>query len=236
MEQPNKFALDKAVDARIEKIFKKKYSQLRESEKKQIIALAKDPRKHTIIQAFCESTLFKDPDSRVLKSLMLHESIFEKIPENVELFFSHGAAECYKGDNSLADRVFSRILWNPITPVDFKMVSALVRHDTSPAFLRWVQGEFESKVKYRPGTFNICYFHGYPIFRSNVGMSHGRELFYNAHARRVHRLAQYLNRCTEWPAETVYSIAEYRFGKLSPYDWKLIEKYPADDYKKVRTP
>lgn len=58
------------------------------------------------------------------------------------------------------------------------------------------------------------------------------EFLAEAHARRVHRLACYLARCTYLPKDVTTEIAQWRYGRLSDEDRKLIAKYFFYDYNR----
>jgi hypothetical protein len=58
------------------------------------------------------------------------------------------------------------------------------------------------------------------------------EFLKEAQARRVHRLACYLTRCTELPKDVTTEIAQWRYGRLSDEDRKLIAKYFFYDYNR----
>jgi hypothetical protein len=65
------------------------------------------------------------------------------------------------------------------------------------------------------------------------------DILCQGHARRVHRMAHYLNRCCRTlpitlPIELWYKIAEQRYNPLNKEDWKLIEAYSPEDYKKAK--
>ena len=76
-----------------------------------------------------------------------------------------------------------------------------------------------------------------------AGLQHLCDLVIQGHARRVHRMAGYLQRVFTagdevpvLPAEITYIIAQHLYGPLSDADHQLINHYPADDYKKERMP
>lgn len=92
---------------------------------------------------------------------------------------------------------------------------------------------------------NLLLYHGATIERKNWENKEVQQFMKHAHARRVYRMAKYLQRCFGTvkhakaehamflPLEIAYKIAEYRYGPLSDDDKKLIATfYLPDDYKK----
>lgn len=98
-----------------------------------------------------------------------------------------------------------------------------------------------------PSLTNLVLYHGAHIEKRERKFENcSRKFIEEAHARRVYRMAKYLQRCFGYlehpkvehrlhlPTEIATMIAEFRYGPLSGEDKKLIEGYHEDDYKKAR--
>lgn len=262
MESPKKWDLDAIADdmaqvrrkkdkkliSEVEKICQKKDKQLCNDEVEILRKLSKSPKYTAILKSFCSSSLFKDADSDLLKSLIMYDAVHGNVPQNVELLFSHGICDSYKNNPSVYGSMYYSVLNNILSVPQrkSKIIGLFLLYDKSPVFLKEILAHV--KIVSDRQLSNICFFHGIPISPLKSAAKANKSLddtfLLHAHARRVHRLAQYLTRCVGWPVTTPYPlvkwwgyrVAEYRFGKLSPEDWKLIATYPVDDYKKVRTP
>ena len=254
---------DLSLLKQFENIGNKSFFNLTEDEKESIVQLARKAKNGPIITALLNSYLFleKAPgwlkplnqltkthspiceeETLQLKNRMLKETIIKSCASNAAILLEHGA------DSSapyIPNLYKQPLLQYGLDTWNNELFSAFVRFDKNPNFKEGCKTLFSKFLKLEgvingKNKMNILLFHSYP--RPNINkLKKVRAVFpfiaeflMHAHARRTHRLAQFLTRSSYLPTEITYHIAEYRYGVLTTQDWDFINKYARDDYKKQK--
>lgn len=172
----------------------------------------------------------------------LHPALFARAYKNAELLLQNGADPDFKITRPGVEKFYLEECFNNRK---MKALQLLLRYgahadlnlklhnpiDPSESDLRSI-----NMLLYYGGNPNVIFKkEDFPRYLSRKLL----DLSEQGHARRVHRMANYLDRCRRalpitLPVELYYKISEHRYGALSKEDWKLIEAYSPEDYKKAK--